>query len=113
MLSYVHRGVFKTKANICNLVFLRTAYRRYLFLQKSSFVDVCLVSKYASGFRNSHWCSVEKVALKNFAIFTGKHLHWSLFLTKLQAISRIRTEKKYLYVLVSFPIQSECGEKKF
>ena len=24
-------------------------------------------------------------ALKNFAIFTGKHLYWSLFLIKLQA----------------------------
>ena len=80
-------------------------------MQKSSFVDVCLVSKYASGFRNSHWCSVEKVVLKYFAIFTGKYLYWNLFLTKLQAISRIRTEYKYLSVLVSFRIQSECGEK--
>ena len=26
-----------------------------------------------------------KKAVKNFAIFTGKHLSWSLFLTKLQA----------------------------
>ena len=25
--------------------------------------------------------------LKNFAIFTGKHLYWSLFLIKLQAFS--------------------------
>ena len=28
--------------------------------------------------------SVKKVALKFFAIFTGKHLYWSLFLRKLQ-----------------------------
>ena len=27
-------------------------------------------------------CSIEKAALKNLAIFTGKHLCWSLFLTK-------------------------------
>ena len=27
----------------------------------------------------------KKVALKNFAIFTGKHLCWNLFLIKLQA----------------------------
>ena len=27
-------------------------------------------------------CSVKKVVLKNFAIFTGKHLCWSLFLIK-------------------------------
>ena len=25
---------------------------------------------------------------KNFGIFTGKHLHWSLFLIKLQAIKK-------------------------
>ena len=80
-------------------------------MQKSSFVDVFLVSKYASGFRNSHRCSVEKVVLKIFAIFTGKHWCWSLFLTKLQVISRIRTEYEYLSVLVSFRIQSKCGEK--
>ena len=39
-----------------------------------------------SGFRRSHWrCSIKKAVLKNFAIFTGKHLCWSLFLVKLQA----------------------------
>ena len=30
-------------------------------------------------------CSIKKAVLKNFTIFTGKHLCWSLFLTKLQA----------------------------
>ena len=36
--------------------------------------------------RNSHQkCSEKKIVLKNFAIFSGKHLCWSLFLTKLQA----------------------------
>ena len=30
-------------------------------------------------------CFMEKVVLKNFAIFTGKHLCWSLFLVTLQA----------------------------
>ena len=56
-----------------------------LFLQKSSLVDVCLVSKYVSGLRDSHRYSVEKAVLKIFAIFTGKHLCQNLFLTKLQA----------------------------
>ena len=33
--------------------------------------------------RSSHqMCSVKEAVLKNFAIFTGKHLCWSLFLTK-------------------------------
>ena len=30
-------------------------------------------------------CSIEKAVFKNFAISTGKHLCWSLFLIKLQA----------------------------
>ena len=38
--------------------------------------------------RSSHQrCSIEKVVLKNFAIFTGKHLFWSLLLIDLQASS--------------------------
>ena len=37
-------------------------------------------------FRSSHQrCSVKKVALKNFANFTGKHVCWCHFLIKLQA----------------------------
>ena len=36
--------------------------------------------------RSSHRrCSIYKDISKNFAIFTGKHLCWSLFLIKLQA----------------------------
>ena len=34
--------------------------------------------------RSSHrMCSIKKLSLKNFAIFTGKHLCWSFFLIKL------------------------------
>ena len=34
--------------------------------------------------RSSHRrCSIKKAVLKNFAIFTGKHLRWSFFLIKL------------------------------
>ena len=34
-------------------------------------------------FRSSHQsCSIKKAVLKNFAIFTGKHLCWSLFLVR-------------------------------
>ena len=36
----------------------------------------CKVGEY----RSSHWrCSIKKDTLKNFAIFTEKHLCWSLF----------------------------------
>ena len=38
----------------------------------------------ATYFRSNHQrCSIKKVILKNFAIFTRKHLCWSLFLIKL------------------------------
>ena len=40
----------------------------------------------ASRFRSSHRrCSMKKAALKDFVVFTGKHLCLSLFLIKLQA----------------------------
>ena len=41
---------------------------------------------YRQCFRSSHRrCSViKKTVLKNFTIFTGQHLCWSLFLTKIQ-----------------------------
>ena len=67
-------------------------------MQKSSLVDVWLVSKYTSAFRNSHRCSVEKAVLKNSAIFAGKHLCCSLFLTNLQAffpVLSLNVEKKW------------------
>ena len=38
--------------------------------------------------RSSHRrCSIKKGILKNFVNLTGKHLYWSLFLIKLQALS--------------------------
>ena len=75
-------------------------------MQKSSLVDVWLVSKYASGFRNSRQCSVEKAVLKHSAIFTGKHLCWSLFLTNLQAFFPHSD-----WIWVSLHIQSKCRKK--
>ena len=43
--------------------------------------------------RSSHWrCSIKKVVLKNFAIFTGKHLCWSFFL-----INCIKKRFQYKY----------------
>ena len=43
---------------------------------------------YFSKSRSSHQrCSRKKAVLKIFALFTGKHLCWSLFLTKLQVFA--------------------------
>ena len=45
-------------------------------------MSVCLsacLSVFLSVNKSSHkWCSIKKVVLKNFAIFTGKYLCWSL-----------------------------------
>ena len=38
-------------------------------------------------------CFVKKGVPKNFTNFTGKHLHWSLFLIKLQTISPVKFVK--------------------
>ena len=38
------------------------------------------MNKIVVSYRTSHWrCSIKKAVLKNFTIFTGKHLCWSLF----------------------------------
>ena len=45
-----------------------------------------LISQWLSNFRRSHLQMFVIIdVLKNFAIFTGKHLYWSLILIKLQA----------------------------
>ena len=49
--SVVIRGIFRNQTNIYDGVFLRknlTAFGRYLFLQKSSIVDIRLDFKYTS-----------------------------------------------------------------
>ena len=45
-------------------------------------------------FRSSHWMFSVKVVPENFANLTEKHLWWSLFLIKLQALSPARLFKK-------------------
>ena len=45
---------------------------------------------------NRQTCSIEKPLLKNFAIFTGKHLYWGLLLIDLRA-STIFINFKVMY----------------
>ena len=59
--------------------------------------------------RSSHKsCSIEKAVLKNFAIFTGKHLCWSLLLIDLQAskpatfFKRDSSTSVFLWILQNF-----------
>ena len=52
LFVFLFRGVFRTHLNIYDGVFLRkklTAKSHYLFLQKSSIIDLRLGCKYASG----------------------------------------------------------------
>ena len=50
-----------------------------------NFKVTCHKLKKCLNFRSSHQsCSIEKAVLKNFAIFTGKHLCWSLSLIDLR-----------------------------
>ena len=49
--------------------------------------------------KSSHWkCSVKKAVLKNFAVFTGKHLCWNLFLIKLQLHLRTTASDSYWFL---------------
>ena len=60
--------------------------------------------------QNSHRrCSIKKTVLKNFAIFTRKHLRWSLFSLKLQAfrpvtllLKRDSNSVDFLWILRNF-----------
>ena len=52
-------------------------------------------SKFCKKSRSSHQrCYIKKAVLNSFAIFTGKHLCWSLFLIKLQAF-RLPTQVSF------------------
>ena len=49
-------------------------------------------------YRRSHQrCSIKKALLKNIAIFTGKHLCWSLFLIKLEDLRACNFIKERLH----------------
>ena len=50
--------------------------------------------------RNSPWCSIKKATLKNFAMFIGKNLSWSLFLMKLFQHSFPVNNVKFLKILL-------------
>ena len=119
MLSSVHRGVFRTKLNICDSVFLQKKFMAYwcwLFLHKSSLVDVLLVSKYASGFRNSHPCSVEKAVLKHdFANFLAFELNTSISLYYLSVFSLNvgkKLKKKLWLILFFVAVATYCSYEK-
>ena len=43
------------------------------------------IRRWCDSRRSHRRCSTKKVVLKNFAVFTRKHLYWSLFLIKLRA----------------------------
>ena len=95
-------------------------YRHWLFLQKSSLVDVWLVSKYAFGFRNSHRCSVEKVFLKHFANYSAFELKTSISLYQYLSVFSLNVGKKmkkncgffcFLWLWLLITIMKRCVEQ--
>ena len=63
---------------------------KWLFL--STYIQYYFVQAPLTVYRGSQQrCFLKKAVLKNFAVFTGKRLRWSLFLIKLQAFRHART----------------------
>ena len=54
-------------------------------------------------------CSIKKAVPKNFAIFTGKHLGWSLLLIELQA-KRLQHSSKNIAKFLRTPILKNICE---
>ena len=62
----------------------------FKWLFDESFVLILFPTETLTSYFVQKWppgCSIKKAVLKNFAIFTGKHLCWSLFLIKVKAFS--------------------------
>ena len=58
------------------------------FYSKAAILALCCSKFKNSIFRSSHQtCSMKNAVLKNFAIFTGKHLSWNIFLIILRALA--------------------------
>ena len=82
------------------VVFKRLYTSTFLPTHSVSVVKVALLKKKLNvTFTVLRICShlrycIKKAVLKNFGIFTGKHLCWSLFLTNLQAL---RLRLYYIY----------------
>ena len=74
--------IFKNVAAKTKKWFLRNFWEN-LYWEMIFFTVI--FSKFCKKFRSSHQrCSIKKDVLKNFVIFTEKHLCWSPFLIKLQ-----------------------------
>ena len=59
--------------------------------------------EYTNDRSSHHRCSVQKVGLRNFTKFTGKHLCQSLFLNKVAGLSPATLFKKRLWHMC-FPV---------
>ena len=87
-LNFVFHIEVKTKSNykILNFVFQFLKNMKWHFGYTDCLILNPLAHKSIIIFGSNKCrhlrCSVKKVVLKNFAIFTGKHLFWSLFLIK-------------------------------
>ena len=73
--------IFRNASTKTKKSFLRNFWEK---LSWEMIIFKVVFSKFCKKSRSSHRsCSIKKAVLNNFAIFTGKHLCWSLFLIKL------------------------------
>ena len=64
-------------------------------------------------FRSTLWRrSLKKAVLKNCAIFTGKHLCWSLFFNKVAGMQALNTAKNTV-ISPNFLVWTFCGKTQF
>ena len=77
--------------------FYRRISTQNLLFYKSDFLNDASPRAHLRDCRSSHRrCSLKKAVLKDFAIFTGKHLCWSLFFKKVTTLQPCNFIKKRL-----------------
>ena len=87
--------VGKIRMVVGNTVFLVQAKDGHFGIDKRVFIQIVKsfnlvdLRKIRYCYRSSYRrCSIKKLFLENFAVFTEKHLSWSLLLKKLQAVTK-------------------------
>ena len=90
-------------------IYYRTSLQIFLFCKffckNISQVELESLGNSSTIFRSSHWrCSTKKAILGHFVIFTGKHLCWGLFFTKVaghQACNFVKKRLQHRYFLAN------------
>ena len=108
MYEYLPGWPEPTEKEIIRLCLCHTSY-----LHKSLKLYIYIKQKNSLNSRSSHQrCSIEKAVLKNFSIFTGKHLCWSFFFLKACCfIKRNSNTGVFLWILRIFYVKNTYSEE--